>query len=54
MGIFKKQKMTAEEYIREKWGEEWLTHDWQAGDVVTALEEYAALQSETSVDSENE
>lgn len=38
MGIFKKQKMTAEEYIREKWGEE----------------EYAALQSETSVDSENE
>ena len=31
-----------------------VTHDWQAGDVVTALEEYAALQSETSVDSENE
>ncbi len=52
MGIFKKQKMTAEEYIREKWGEEWLTNEWQAGDVISALEEYAALQSKTSIDSE--
>ena len=50
MGIFKKQKMTAEEYIKEKWGEEWLTNEWQAGDVISALEEYAALQPKGETD----
>jgi hypothetical protein len=32
---------TAEDYIKEKWGVEWLSHDWEAGDVIDALDEYA-------------
>ena len=33
--------MTAEEYIRETYGETWLHHEWSAGDVIDALDGYA-------------
>ena len=36
--------MTAEEYIKDNWGEKWLSVDWTAGDVVDALEEFAKMQ----------
>ena len=36
--------MTAEEYIRENYGERWLTPsaEWTPGDVIAAMEEYAS------------
>ena len=33
--------MTAKEYIVQQYGEIWLLYDWQLGDVIDALEEYA-------------
>ena len=32
--------MTAKEYIVQEYGESWLNHEWSAGDVIDALEEY--------------
>jgi len=39
--IEQKESKSAREYIINEWGESWLTNDWQAGDVMDALEEYA-------------
>lgn len=36
--------MTAKEYIINDWSEEWLKHEWQAGDVIDALQQFAALK----------
>lgn len=33
--------MTAEEYIKNEWGENWLKCQWEAGDVIDALKQYA-------------
>lgn len=33
--------MTATEYIKEKWGDNWLRNSWEPGDVIDALEEFA-------------
>ncbi len=36
--------LTAQEYIKDNWGENWLSVDWTAGDVVSALEEFGKMQ----------
>jgi hypothetical protein len=36
----------AKDYIREKYGENWLKNDWQAGDVAEAMAEFAAEELE--------
>jgi hypothetical protein len=36
--------MTAKEWIINDWGEEWLSKEWQAGDVIDALQQFAALK----------
>lgn len=35
------RQMTAEEYIRETYGETWLHYEWSAGDVIDALDGFA-------------
>jgi len=32
-----------EDYIKETWGDNWLTVQWDANDVITALDEYAGI-----------
>ena len=44
--------MTAKEWIINDWGEEWLSKEWQAGDVIDALQQFAALISEGYVTKE--
>ena len=36
--------MTAKEWIINDWGEEWLSKEWQAGDVIDALQQFASLK----------
>jgi len=42
--IFKKTRMTEEEYIKTEWGENWLKCQWEAGDVIDALGQYAKIR----------
>ena len=42
--IEQKESKSAEEYVLNTWGKEWLNHDWQAGDVIDALKEFARQQ----------
>jgi hypothetical protein len=39
------EEITATSYIRNTWGEAWLRNMWEAGDVISALGEFAALQN---------
>ena len=36
--------MTAKKWIINDWGEEWLSKEWQAGDVIDALQQFASLK----------
>ena len=36
--------MTAKKWIINDWGEEWLSKEWQAGDVIDALQQFAAVK----------
>ena len=38
--------MTAEEYIKQQYGETWLRTEWSAGDVIDALDDYGRYCSE--------
>ena len=42
----KPKQMTAEEYIRETYGETWLRVEWSAGDVMDIMEDYARYRIE--------
>ena len=42
--------MTAEEYIQQQYGENWLRVEWSAGDVVDAMEEYGKQQWNEAID----
>lgn len=38
--------MTAEEYIKKEYGDGWLIHEWQSGDVIDAMQEYGKYCAE--------
>jgi len=40
----------AERYIIDIYGKEWLKHDWEAGDVIDAIEGYESQAKETDWD----
>ena len=50
MQIIGGTEMTPEEYIKNKWGEEWLKFSWVAGDVVDALDDYGKQQWNAALD----
>ena len=35
---------TAEQWIKDKWGENWLRAEWQPGDVIDSLQQFATEQ----------